>query len=168
MTQDRVVRLFRDTLGYTDLGDYHEREGNSNIEEAYLRAFLARQGYTPEPIDRALYELRRAADDQSKSLYDCNKAVYGLLRYGVRAKADVGDTFETVWGAFALKETFQVPGGDGDGVHAVSAEDPEDVVHNGFAVPYMPKGSEPPVESFAGPVVQVVEELPLEFLLKRS
>ena len=32
MTQARVVKLFRDTLGYDYLGDWEEREGNACIE----------------------------------------------------------------------------------------------------------------------------------------
>src|SRR5207248_1375741 len=37
------------------------------------------------------------AGDQTRSLYDINKAVYGLLRYGVKVKPDVGENTETVW-----------------------------------------------------------------------
>ncbi|MEQ1916763.1 MAG: HsdR family type I site-specific deoxyribonuclease, partial [Gallionella sp.] len=37
------------------------------------------------------------AGDQTKSLYDSNKAVYELLRYGVKVKADVGENTQTVW-----------------------------------------------------------------------
>jgi len=33
VTQNRVIALFRDTLGYDYLGDWEEQEGNSNIEE---------------------------------------------------------------------------------------------------------------------------------------
>ena len=96
LTQQRVVKLFRDTLKYDYLGNWEERPDNSNIELAYLRAFLNRQGYSQALVDRALYELNKVAGDQSKSLYDVNKAVYGLLRYGVPVKAEVGDNTETV------------------------------------------------------------------------
>ena len=95
-TQNRVIRLLRDSLHYDYLGDWEERQGNSNIEEALLRRVLTRRGYGPDLIDRALYELRRAADDQSKSLYDRNRAVYALLRYGVKVKPDVGAVTQTV------------------------------------------------------------------------
>ena len=37
-TQQRVVKLFRDTLGYDYLGNWIDREGNANIEPALLRA----------------------------------------------------------------------------------------------------------------------------------
>lgn len=39
-TQQRVVKLFRDKLGYDYLGDWTDRYGNSNIEAVLLRAFL--------------------------------------------------------------------------------------------------------------------------------
>ena len=96
-TQNRVVKLFRKRLGYTYLGNWKEREGNSNIEESYLRPFLERQGYSDALIKKALYELNKVAGDQTKSLYDRNKAVYGLLRYGVHVKPDAGENTETVW-----------------------------------------------------------------------
>jgi len=36
ITQNRVVQLFQQELGYTYLSDWQERENNSNIEEALL------------------------------------------------------------------------------------------------------------------------------------
>ena len=44
-TQNRVVKLFRERLEYDYLGNWEERENNSNIEEKYLRRFLNRQIY---------------------------------------------------------------------------------------------------------------------------
>ena len=46
-----MIALFRDTLGYRYLGDWHEREGNSNVEEGMLTAYLARNGYSDAQID---------------------------------------------------------------------------------------------------------------------
>ena len=97
LTQNRVVRLFRETLGYAYLGNWEERQDNSNIAEIHLRKYLERRRYSQELIDRALHELHRVAGDQSKSLYDINKAVYGLLRYGVQVQPEVGENTETVW-----------------------------------------------------------------------
>ena len=37
-TQNRVIALFRDELGYRYLGDWTDRDGNSNIEEGLLTA----------------------------------------------------------------------------------------------------------------------------------
>jgi type I restriction enzyme R subunit len=95
-TQNRVVKLFRTQLGYTYLDNWQDRD-NSNIEESFLRPFLKRQGYRDTLIDRALHELNKVAGDQTRSLYDINKAVYGLLRYGVQVKPDAGENTETVW-----------------------------------------------------------------------
>jgi len=39
-TQNRVVSLFRDELGYRYLGDWTDRQNNSNIEEEILAEHL--------------------------------------------------------------------------------------------------------------------------------
>jgi type I restriction enzyme, R subunit len=118
-TQDRVVALFRGRLEYQYLGNWEEREGNSNIEEEYLRAFLSRSGYNAKLIDKALFELKRAAGSQVTSLYDLNKEVYGLLRYGVRVREELGEKKETIWlidwehpenNGFAIAEEVTVRG----------------------------------------------------------
>src|SRR5437773_2787109 len=96
-TQNRIIKLFQHKLGYTYLGNWEERYNNSNIEEEGLRSFLKRQGYSDTLISRALYELDKVAGDQTRSLYDINKAVYSLLRYGVKVKPDAGENTETVW-----------------------------------------------------------------------
>ena len=79
-TQDRVVQLFQRVLGYDYLGNWAERPNNRNIEPEFLRPVLRARGYSETLITKALHELSKAADDQSRSLYECNKAVYGLLR----------------------------------------------------------------------------------------
>lgn len=61
-TQNRVVALFRDELGYRYLGDWADRGGNSNIEEGLLTAWLTRSGYAPAQIS--------AAPDDSRSKLD--------------------------------------------------------------------------------------------------
>jgi type I restriction enzyme R subunit len=94
-TQNRVISLFRDELGYRYLGDWADRDGNSNIEERLLTAYLTRDGYTPEQISSALYRLRTEADNHSRSLYGNNQAVYNLLRYGVSVKIEAGKVTET-------------------------------------------------------------------------
>ena len=96
-TQNRVVKLFRDQLSYAYLGNWEDRPDNRNIEESLLRAFLSQQGYAETLIAKALFELEKAAGDQSKNLYDVNKEVYGLLRYGVKVKPEAGENNVTVW-----------------------------------------------------------------------
>jgi len=95
-TQNRIVKLFADKLGYNYLGDWQDREGNTNVEEAYLRPFLENQGYKAPIIEKALYELKRAAGIQTEDLYDSNKVVYNMLRYGVSVKAGAGENSKTV------------------------------------------------------------------------
>lgn len=44
-TQDRVISLFCDELGYRFLGDWTDPQGNSNIEDGLLSDNLAKPGY---------------------------------------------------------------------------------------------------------------------------
>ena len=97
VTQDRVVALFRERLGYRYLGSWDKRPNNGNVEEELLRPYLLGQGYGDDLITKALYEFRRVAEDQVRSLYDINKAVYSMLRYGVQVKPDAGENTVTVW-----------------------------------------------------------------------
>lgn len=97
ITQNRVVQLFKDKLGYEYLGDWQDRPNNSNIEEEFLRTYLkGKKGYSDVLINKALFELDKAANDLSDSLYAANKKVYGLLRYGVPVKADAGENYQNV------------------------------------------------------------------------
>ncbi len=95
-TQDRVIALFRDELQYRYLGDWTDRDDNSNIEEGLLSAWLIKNGYTPAQISVALHKLRTEADNHNRTLYGNNQAVYSLLRYGVPVKIDAGKVTETV------------------------------------------------------------------------
>ena len=76
VTQDRVIALFCDQLKYRYLGDWTDRNGNSNIEESLLTDHLRKAGYSDLQNSRAIYLLRQEADNHSRSLYDNNKAVY--------------------------------------------------------------------------------------------
>lgn len=85
-TQARVIQLLKNKFRYEYFGNWHDRVNNSNIEESILRSYLIKQKYSETLINKALYELNKIAGDQSKSLYDTNKAVYELLRYGIKEK----------------------------------------------------------------------------------
>jgi type I restriction enzyme R subunit len=95
-TQNRVAALFRNELGYRYLGEWADREGNSNIEEGLLTAWLTKRGYTPAQIGIALHKLRTEADNHNRTFYGNNQAVYSLLRYGVPVKIESGKVTETV------------------------------------------------------------------------
>ncbi len=97
-TQKHVVDLFQSELGYTYLGNWEDRDENSNVEEEILTGWLARQGHDKKIITKALRELDQANSiGGSKNLYDANRKVYGLLRYGVKVRPDVGEQHQTVW-----------------------------------------------------------------------
>jgi len=119
-TQDRVIGLFTQTLGYRYLGDWSEREGNHCIEEGLLTAHLAGQGYSPAHISAALHRLRAEALLHGRTLMAANQAVYQLLRYGVAVKVAAGEVSETVhlvnWdhpasNDFAIAEEVTLKGG---------------------------------------------------------
>ena len=139
-TQARVVALFRDRLGYDYLGNWIDRPGNANIEPGLLAAWLKKQGVDDSLIDKALYELDKTANDTSKHLYDRNRAVYDLLRYGVKVQPGAGENKVTVWlidwkhpgnNDFAIAEEVTVKGADAK----ASAKRPDVVLYvNGIAL----------------------------------
>jgi type I restriction enzyme R subunit len=94
-TQDRVIALFRDELAYRFLGDKGDSH-NSNIEESLLSAHLTTSGYSPAQISRALYLLKTEANNPNRSLYDNNKEVYRLLRYGVDVKVEASAVTDNI------------------------------------------------------------------------
>ncbi len=96
VTQNRIVKLFHEELNYRYLGDWKDRAGNSNIEEEILSGYLQRRGYSPSEISGALYQLRMAADISQVGLYEANRRVYSLLRYGVQVKAAADQPTSTV------------------------------------------------------------------------
>jgi type I restriction enzyme, R subunit len=94
--QNRVVKLFRERLDYK-YGGNREDQDNSNIDERLLRQNLLDRGYDEEIVGRAIQQLLTAASlGAGQSLYDANRNVYDLLRYGAKVKRDVGEQFETV------------------------------------------------------------------------
>ena len=96
-TQRRVVDHFRQQLGYAYLGSWQDRPNNRNIEAGLLTQFLVRQGHDPAIINKALDKLGKAAAlGGSKTLYDANREVYGLLRYGARVSPGLGEHTVTV------------------------------------------------------------------------
>ncbi len=96
--QERVVKLFQQRLGYEYLGSWAHREGNSNVEVALLTRNLQMRGYDDNLINKAIDQLKKsAAVGGGHDLYEANREVYDLLRYGVKVKPGVGEHYETVW-----------------------------------------------------------------------
>jgi type I restriction enzyme R subunit len=95
-TQNRVVALMQSELNYRYLGNWEERDNNSNVEEEILSEWLLKK-YDQNLVTKAIYEFTKATNDQSKSLYDVNKEVYSLLRYGVTVQPETGQNRKTIW-----------------------------------------------------------------------
>ena len=120
LAQDRVVTLFRDTLGYEYLGNWETRAGNSNIEVELLTQNLRARGYDDNLINKAIDRLKKcAAVGAGHDLFEANREVYDLLRYGVKVKPGIGEQYETVWlidwdnaqaNHFVVVEEVTIPG----------------------------------------------------------
>ena len=96
-TQRRVVTHLCEQLGYRYLGNWQDRPDNRNIEADLLGQFLAGQGHDPAIIAKTLDKLGKATDlGGSKTLYDANREVYGLLRYGAKVSPGLGEHMATV------------------------------------------------------------------------
>lgn len=96
--QERVVKLLQAELNYEYLGDWHDGDRTSGIETDLLTQNLKARGYDDHLISRALDHLGKAAAvGAGHDLYEANRDVYQLLRYGVKVKPGVGEQTETVW-----------------------------------------------------------------------
>ncbi len=97
-TQNRIVQLLTQQLGYTYLGNWEDRANNTNIEEEHLKAYLLKTKlYSNKLIDKAILQLKKeAALSVNDDLYTVNKETYSRLRYGIPVKEDVGEPDKTV------------------------------------------------------------------------
>ena len=119
-TQNRVVQLFQKQLDYHYYGDWQDRANNTNVEESYLRPWLAMQGVDEALITNAIRQFKQAATmGDGKKLYHANQEVYSLLRYGVKVRQGQGESTKTVWlinweqplkNDFAIAEEVSVKG----------------------------------------------------------
>ena len=136
VTQNRLIGLFRHVLKYAYLGNWEKRESNSNVEEEYLSAYLVRRGYTDKEIRSAIAKLKQAAGSLGGGLYNANKEVYTLLRYGVNVQAEVTEKKKMVhlidW-ANPMENDFQIA--EEVTIHGTSDRRPDLVVYvNGIAL----------------------------------
>ena len=136
VTQNRLMGLFKSVLKYAYLGNWEYRAGNSNIEEEHLTAYLSRRGYTDKEIRSAITKLKQAANSLGGGLYNANKEVYTLLRYGVNVQAEVTEKKKTVhlidW-ANPMENDFQIS--EEVTIQGTSDRRPDLVVYvNGIAV----------------------------------
>lgn len=96
-TQNRIVKLFREQLQYKYLGNWEDNPNNSNIEELYLKDYLIKKAGYPEALaKRAIYLLKTEANTADRNLYNNNKEVYKMLRYGVEVSAGPGERYQRI------------------------------------------------------------------------
>jgi len=142
-TQARVVALFQQRLGYRYLGNWIDRD-NTNIDLPLLRTWLQARGVADALINRALHEFTKVAGDSSKSLYDRNRAVYDMLRYGIKVQPGAGENHLTVWlvdwhnpqaNDFGVAEEVTVKGADLLNAAKAATKRPDVVLYvNGIAL----------------------------------
>lgn len=98
VTQEKVIKFFKnpDMLGYQYLGNLAD-EQNTNIKEDRLRQYLRLKGYSDKLISGAVTQLMRAAGNTSRGVYDANKAVYSLLKYGAKVSEAPEEAPKTVY-----------------------------------------------------------------------
>ncbi len=97
ITQNRIIQLFQEQLGYTYYGNWEKREHNSNVEQEILKKNLLERGYSETLANKAVKEVYDAANTNAGSLYERNKEMYSLLRYGMKARPELGENFETIF-----------------------------------------------------------------------
>ncbi len=85
--QQRVKSWIINDLGYTFLGNLEDQD-NTAIRVDLLRANLVKRGYKKEQIDVAISGLMNLYKNQLDSLYQVNKKIYSLLRYGRQGVKD--------------------------------------------------------------------------------
>lgn len=93
--QNKVKHWLIDDLGYIFLGNLEDRF-NTPVKDELLAANLKKRGYKKEQITKAIAELRSRVSNQADTLYQVNKAVYSLLRYGLQGVKDETGHRDTV------------------------------------------------------------------------
>ena len=98
--QNKVLHWLVDSeqdggLGYTYLGNLEDID-NTPVKEDLLKKNLEKRGYTKDQISKAVSELVNKTRNQVDRLYQINKEVYSLLRYGRQGIKDDENNRQTV------------------------------------------------------------------------
>ena len=95
-TQNRLVNLLQEKLGYAYLGNW-EKQYNSNLIETEYLAFQTSKGVSEDLAKKSFRELEKIASNGAVKLYQSNKDFYEKLRYGVKIAPELGEQNVTVW-----------------------------------------------------------------------
>ncbi|MCL2247019.1 MAG: HsdR family type I site-specific deoxyribonuclease [Lentimicrobiaceae bacterium] len=90
--QNRVIEFFKQKLNYVYLGNLQHR-ANTNVIPELVKNFLTdTMEYSEYLADRAIEKLNEtvAACPSADKLYDANKKVYSLLKYGIKVTDETG------------------------------------------------------------------------------
>ena len=98
--QNKVLHWLTDKeedggLGYTYIGNLEDQD-NMSVKEDLLKKNLEKRGYTKDQISKSITELVSKSSNQVDSLYQINKEVYSLLRYGKQGVRDENRNRQTV------------------------------------------------------------------------
>lgn len=93
--QKRVLHWLVDDLGYIYLGNLEDID-NTPVKEDLLKANLRKRGYSDDQIKTAISELLSKVNNQVDTLYQINRSVYSLLRYGRQGAKDEHGRRQTV------------------------------------------------------------------------
>lgn len=97
-TQEKVIKFFKNKkiLDYAYIGNLKDKS-NKNIIAERLEAFLKGKGYSETVARRAIDEIVRTAGDTQHDIYNVNKNVYELLKYGVKVRPNADSAPVTVY-----------------------------------------------------------------------
>ena len=93
--QKRMLHWLVDDLGYTYLGNLEDID-NTPVKEDLLKANLKKREYSDDQIKTAVSELLSKVNNQVDTLYQINRSVYSLLRYGRQGAKDANGRRQTV------------------------------------------------------------------------
>ena len=97
-TQKKVMDFFSDRkiLDYKNLGNLEDK-ANTNIKTDLLREYLRSCGHDDTVIEKAIAKLVKTAGNMTRGIYDANKEVYSLLKYGAKVKPSPEAAEKTVF-----------------------------------------------------------------------
>lgn len=97
-TQNRIIQLFQKELDYTYLGNWEEQLRHIPVEEDLLLNHLVNvEGHSETLAKKAVDKFTKAASNIGLGLYEANKEVYKLLRYGVNVREELGEAKENIF-----------------------------------------------------------------------
>jgi len=96
ITQNRIVKFFKNKLNYNYLGNLQYGD-NKNIFPDKLLKYLRGKGFSEKLSNSAIELLIKTSTNLQHGLYDANKKVYSLLKYGAKVFEKACENEKTVF-----------------------------------------------------------------------